>query len=74
MIGNTLSKLYATILDAYMSSFVDNLKLCAHGQVGFRRDHQTIDHILTLCAIIEEARYNGKLVYCLLYTSPSPRD
>eukprot|EP01018_Ginkgo_biloba_P024385 Gb_38872 [translate_table: standard] len=64
MIGHTLSKLYATILDAYISSFVDNLKLRTHGQDGFRRDHQTIDHILTLRAIIEEACYNGKPVYC----------
>ena len=34
------------------------------GHTGFRRGFSTLDHILTLRAIIEEGRSHGRRIYC----------
>jgi len=39
-------------------------QLSARGQTGFQPDHQTIDHIFTLCVVIEEAQHHSSKVYC----------
>jgi hypothetical protein len=48
MVGHTFSKLYATILHQWFSEELERRRLRARGQVGFRPDYQTIDHIFTL--------------------------
>jgi len=50
-----LKKLYAVSLDMWFSEHLERNKLGAKGQAGFMRDYQTIYHIFTLLAIIEEA-------------------
>jgi hypothetical protein len=55
MVGHTFSKLYATVLHMKLSRELERRLLRARGQAGFHSTHQTIDHILTLWAIIEEA-------------------
>ena len=63
MIGHTFTKLYATMMNTILSSELDRRNCRAKDQVGFREDYQTMDHILTLRAIIEEARHHLKKVY-----------
>ncbi|MCO5612488.1 hypothetical protein L7F22_066756 [Adiantum nelumboides] len=36
----------------------------AHGQANFRKDHSTIDHLVTLRVLMEESRLKGKGLYC----------
>lgn len=61
MVGHTFSKLYATILHMRLPNELD------WGQAGWLT-HQSIDHIFTLWAIIEEARYRSlKVYYCYVY-------
>lgn len=57
MVGHTISKLYAAVLHLKLSKEPKWRQLRARGQARFRPKHQTIDHILTLKAIIEEARH-----------------
>ncbi|MCO5565063.1 hypothetical protein L7F22_018734 [Adiantum nelumboides] len=35
-----------------------------HGQAGFRKDHSTINHLVTLRVLMEESRLKGKGLYC----------
>ena len=64
MVGHTFSKLYATVLHMKLSKDFEQKNLRARGQAGFRPTHQTIDHIFTLQAVIEEARHRSSKVYC----------
>lgn len=64
MIEHTFAKLYATALDTMLSSELDKRGCRERGQAGFRANYQTMDHIFTLRAIIEEARHQSKEVYC----------
>ncbi|MCO5577030.1 hypothetical protein L7F22_030852 [Adiantum nelumboides] len=51
MVGHTLARLYASILEQQLSSWAEHAGVRAKGQVGFRRGFSTLDHILTLRAI-----------------------
>lgn len=64
MIGHAFAKLYATTLNAMLFGDLDRKGCRARGQAGFRADYQTMDHIFTLWAIIEEARHRSEKVYC----------
>jgi len=64
MVGHTLAKLFATALDIFIFEFIEAKKLQEKGQAIFRRNHCTYDYILTLKAIIEEAKANKCRVYC----------
>lgn len=64
MVGHTFSKLYAIVLHRKLSSDLEQRQLRARGQVSFQLAHQTIDHIFSLCAMIEEARHRSSKVYC----------
>ena len=64
MIGHTFAKLYATALNTMLSSELDRRGCMARGQVRFRANYQTMDHVFTLRAIIEEARHRSQKVYC----------
>jgi hypothetical protein len=64
MVGHTFSKLFAIVLHMQLSRQIDRRHLQAKGWVGFHPAHQTIDHILTLQPIIEEACHCFSTVYC----------
>ncbi|MCO5611969.1 hypothetical protein L7F22_066229 [Adiantum nelumboides] len=64
MVGHTLARLYASILEQQLSSWAEGEGVRAKGQAGFRRGFSTLDHLLTLRAIIEEGRSHGRRIYC----------
>ena len=64
MIGHILAKLYASILEQQLSRWAERSSKRAPGQAGFRKGFSTLDHIITLRAIIEEGRSEGRNVYC----------
>ena len=53
MIGHTLTRLYASILEQQLSRWADRAGIRESGQAGFKKGFSTLDHILTLRAIIE---------------------
>ena len=62
MVGHTLARLYASILEQWLSSWAESESIRAAGQAGFRKGFSTLDHILTLTAIIEEGRAHGRWI------------
>ena len=64
MIRHTLAWLYATILEQQLSRWAKREGVQATKQPRFRGDFSTLDHILTLKAIIEEGRSHGRWIYC----------
>ena len=64
MVGHTLAKLYASILEQQLSRWAEKTRRRALGQVGFRKGFSTLEHIFTLRAIIEEGRSHGRKIYC----------
>ena len=64
MVGHTLARLYASILEQKLSGWAEEEGVRAKGQAGFRKGFSTLDHILTLRTIIEEGRANGRKIYC----------
>ena len=64
MVGHTLARLYASILEQQLNKWAENEGIRAAGQTGFRRGFSTLDHIFTLRAIIEEGRAQGRRMYC----------
>ena len=64
MIGHTLARLFASILEQELSEWAERGGIRATGQAGFRKGFSTLDHILTLRAVIEEGRSHGKTIYC----------
>lgn len=64
MIGHVMAKVYATVLEDRINDHAEMTGLRARGQAGFRREHSTLDHILTLRAMIEEARSRRQRLFC----------
>ena len=64
MIGHTFAKLFVTTLNAMLTGELDRKGCRARRQASFWADYQTMDHIFTLQAIIEEARHRLEKVYC----------
>ena len=64
-VGHVLGKLYALVLNARLTAWLEARGLRARGQAGFRAGHRTVDHCFTLRAIAERCRANGtKLFGC----------
>ena len=51
------------MLISLLGYIIDNLSLY-YGQVGFRKHHSTIDHLVTLRVLMEESCLRGKGLYC----------
>ena len=56
MISSILSKLYGIILEKNISIWLEIHGKRVKGQVGFRRNHSTVDHLVTFSIIAEELR------------------
>ncbi|MCO5613035.1 hypothetical protein L7F22_067309 [Adiantum nelumboides] len=64
MIRDTLAKLYGAVLEAELSSYAEHEGLRAPGQADFGRAFSTIDHIFTLCRLIDQAKVRKRRLHC----------
>lgn len=64
MVSSAMAKLFSTILEMQLSKWAESNNKRAHGQAGFRPDHNTIDHLVTLRVLMEESRLKGETLYC----------
>ncbi|MCO5558477.1 hypothetical protein L7F22_012061 [Adiantum nelumboides] len=66
MIGHYLAKIYGSILERELSVWAERHGHRARGQARFRQGFSTLDHILTVRALIEERRAQGdrRRLYC----------
>ena len=59
-----LSKLFAMILEARMSTWAEQCNVRAAGQAGFRKDHRATDNVFIMSTLIAQARRSHKKLYC----------
>ena len=64
MISPLLAKLYGIILEKKMNGWLEMKIKRAKGQAGFRKNHSTTDHLLTLSIIAEECCNNKSDLFC----------
>ncbi len=63
-VGPILTKVFAMILEARLSSWAEEKGLRARGQAGFRKDFRTTDNLYILRTFIEQSTHKRKKVYC----------
>ncbi len=63
-VGPVLAKVFAMILEARLSSWVEERGLRAKGQAGFRKDFRTTDNLYILRTLIEQNTHKRQKVYC----------
>ena len=54
-------KIFGCIMESKISAWVEKNGRRAYGQVGFRKHHSTIDHLVTLRVLMEESRLEVNL-------------
>ena len=59
-----LSKLFAMILEARMSSWAESSNVRAEGQAGFRKDHRTSDNVFIMSTMVANAKKQRRKLYC----------
>jgi len=64
IVGRLLTKVFAMILEARLSSWAEERGLRARGQVGFRKDFRTTDNLYILQTLIEQSTHKCKKMYC----------
>jgi hypothetical protein len=64
MISSILAKLYGIILEKKISLWLESHGKRAKGQVGFRRYHSTVDHLVTFRIIAEEFHNTKTNLFC----------
>jgi hypothetical protein len=63
-VGHVLAKVFAMILEAWLSSWAEERGLRARGQAGFRKDFCTTDNLYILRTLIEQNIHKRKKMYC----------
>jgi hypothetical protein len=63
-VGPVLAKVFAMILEAWLSSWAKERGLRAKGQAGFRKDFHTMDNLYILRTLIEQSTHKCKKMYC----------
>lgn len=63
-VGHVLAKLYATVINARLTTWLETRGLRAKGQAGFRQGYRTVDNCFILRALAERARARGVKLYC----------
>ena len=64
MISPLLAKLYGIILEKNISRWLESEGESAKDHAGFRRQHSTMDHLVTLRIIVEECRNDKSNIFC----------
>jgi len=64
MIGSLMAKLFGCTMEKKLSKWAEDNGKRAKRQAGFLQHHSTIDHLVTLCVLMEESRLKGKQLYC----------
>ena len=64
MISSLFAKLVSTLLEKRISKWAEENDKRARGQAGFRAQHTTTDHLITLRVLFDEARRTGNTLYC----------
>ena len=59
-----LGKLFTSILNERLTSFMDETMRLSENQAGFRKEYSTLDHIFSLNAIIEILKHRKKKLFC----------
>ena len=59
-----LSKLFAMILEARMSSWAESSNVRAEGQAGFQKDHRTSNNVFIMSTMVADARKQRRKLYC----------
>jgi hypothetical protein len=62
-LSNCLSKLFNSILNTRLTSFLEDRKALAKEQIGFKQNHRTTDHMLILRTIMEKYKKARKQLY-----------
>ncbi|KAI7835253.1 hypothetical protein COHA_010845, partial [Chlorella ohadii] len=63
-VGHVLAKLYAIVVNARLTSWLETRGLRAKGQAGFRQGYRTVDNCFILRALAERAQSRGVKLYC----------
>ena len=64
MISPLLAKLYGIILEKKINRWLESEGQWAKGQAGFRRQHSTMDQLVTLRIIMEECHNDKSNLFC----------
>lgn len=59
-----LGKVFTSILNSRLTSFLDENSILNENQAGFREGYSTIDHILTLHLLLEYMKFNKNTMFC----------
>ena len=62
-VSNCLGKLFNTIINKRIVTYLETNKLLSDTQIGFRPGHRTTDHIFLLKTIIDKYKHQKKHVY-----------
>ena len=60
---NTCSKIYTSILNRRINSWINENNIIGEEQAGFREEHSTMDHIFTLMATIQKQLVRHRKLY-----------
>ena len=58
------SKLFTSILNNRLTTFLDTYEILHENQAGFRKAYSTTEHIFTLNSLLELLRAHKKKLYC----------
>ena len=64
MISPLLANLYGIILENKINEWIEMEGKIAKGQIDFRRNHSTIDHLITFRMMEKECRNNNYELFC----------
>ncbi|KAL3683260.1 hypothetical protein R1sor_001282 [Riccia sorocarpa] len=62
---HVFAKLFGRLLDSRLSTWCEQMGVRAPAQAGFRRRYSTLDHLMTLRVIMEDAKRSGQPLFLL---------